>query len=116
MPTAAGCVVRQRTLAGLLKRSREWVCRVITRLCRLGRFLDREHRTDRDGWNLACRYRLPDLAAVGEPDTVDVVETPSAAVRRPVTAAVTDDAPQEQRIKNTECSPPRPAVRGRSQL
>jgi hypothetical protein len=106
MPTAAGCVVRQRTLAGLLKRSREWVCRVITRLCRLGRFLDREHRTDRDGWNLACRYRLPDLAAVGEPDTVDVVETPSAAVRRPVTAAVTDDAPQEQRIKNTECSPP----------
>jgi hypothetical protein len=100
------CVVRQRTLAGLLKRSREWVCRVITRLCGLGGFLDREHRTDRDGWNLACRYRLPDLAAVGEPDTVDVVEPPSAAVSRPVTAAVTDDAPQEQRIKNTESSTP----------
>ena len=57
------CVVRQRTLAGLLQRSREWVCRVLARLCEPGGFVEKEHRADRDGWNLACRYRLPDLAA-----------------------------------------------------
>ena len=57
------CVVRQRTLAGLLRRSREWVCRVLARLCEPGGFVEKEHRADRDGWNLACRYRLPDLAA-----------------------------------------------------
>ena len=59
------CVVRQRTLAGLLQRSREWVCRVLARLCEPGGFVEKEHRADRDGWNLACRYRLPDLAAPG---------------------------------------------------
>jgi cell division septation protein DedD len=57
------CVVRQRTLAGLLQRSREWVCRVLARLCEPGGFIEKERRADRDGWNLACRYRLPDLAA-----------------------------------------------------
>ena len=57
------CVVRQRTLAGLLRRSREWVCRVLARLCDPDGFVEKEHRADRDGWNLACRYRLPDLAA-----------------------------------------------------
>jgi hypothetical protein len=57
------CVVRQRTLAGLLQRSREWVCRVLARLCQPGGFVEKEHRADRDGWNLACRYRLPDLTA-----------------------------------------------------
>jgi hypothetical protein len=57
------CVVRQRTLAGLLQRSREWVCRVLARLCEPGGFVEKEHRADRDGWNLACRYRLPDVAA-----------------------------------------------------
>jgi hypothetical protein len=57
------CVVRQRVLAGLLQRSREWVCRVLARLCQPGGFVEKEHRADRDGWNLACRYRLPDLAA-----------------------------------------------------
>ncbi len=57
------CVVRQRVLAGLLQRSREWVCRVLARLCQPGGFVEKEHRADRDGWNLACRYRLPDLAS-----------------------------------------------------
>src|SRR4051812_16223298 len=56
------CVVRQRTLAGLLRRSREWVCRVLARLCQPSGFVEKEYRADRDGWNLACRYRLPDLA------------------------------------------------------
>lgn len=56
------CVVRQRTLAGLLRRSREWVCRVLARLCEPGGLVEKEYRADRDGWNLACRYHLPDLA------------------------------------------------------
>jgi len=56
------CVVRQRALAGLLQRSREWVCRVIARLSGPGGLVVKEYRADRDGWNLACRYRLPDLA------------------------------------------------------
>lgn len=65
------CVVRQRTLAGLLRRSREWVCRVLARLCGPGGLVEKEYRADRDGWNLACRYRLPDLAALedGAADT-----------------------------------------------
>jgi len=63
------CVVRQRTLAGLLRRSREWVCRVLARLCEPGGLVEKEHRADRDGWNLACRYRLPDLAGPADSRT-----------------------------------------------
>jgi hypothetical protein len=63
------CVVRQRTLAGLLQHSREWVCRVLARLCQPGGLVEKEHRADRDGWNLACRYRLPDLAGPSDTPT-----------------------------------------------
>ena len=65
------CCVRQSVLADRLKRSREWVNRIIARLARLDGVLEKERRADRDGWTVACRYRLPDLA-VCKPDTPDV--------------------------------------------
>ena len=80
------CVVRQRTLAGLLQRSREWVCRVLARLCEPGGFVEKEHRADRDGWNLACRYRLPDLAAP-EDGRADIPGEPGT---RPLSATGAD--------------------------
>ena len=70
------CVVRQRTLAGLLRRSREWVCRVLARLCGPGGLVEKEYRADRDGWNLACRYRLRDLGG-SDDGAADVSGEPS---------------------------------------
>jgi hypothetical protein len=65
------CCVRQNVLANKLKRSREWVNRIIARLVRLDGVLEKERRADRKGWMVACRYHLPDLV-VCEPDTSDV--------------------------------------------
>jgi hypothetical protein len=45
------CVVRQRTLANLLQRSREWVCRVLARLCEPGGFVEKERRADQEARN-----------------------------------------------------------------
>src|SRR5688572_26302953 len=66
------CCVRQSVLADRLKRSGEWVNRITARLARLDGVLEKERRTDRDGWTVACRYRLPDLALC-ELDTSDVI-------------------------------------------
>ena len=96
------CRVRQAALAQGLKRSREWVNRVIARLCRLDGVLEKERRTDRDGWTVACRYRLPDLVR-DQPGTA----APDTAA--PDTADVPAGAPPEQNPGNRDSAALSPA-------
>jgi hypothetical protein len=99
------CVVRQRTLAGLLQRSREWVCRMLARLCQPDGPVVKEHRADCDGWNLACRYRLPDLAALED----CFADSPDESKSGTLTRGADDVAPEG--VEDPTCSDdPAPAA------
>jgi hypothetical protein len=57
------CTVRQGTIASHLGVDRSRVCRELAKLTELGE-VEKASRHDRDGWQLACAYHLPAVAAL----------------------------------------------------